>query len=145
MTVRAGRTLDDVDEQILVDYSLSAARTARHALAASMRDQQVAPEVVDEASLVVSELVTNSVQHSDRMPGEQIRAAWTLRKGVIEVAVTDGGGGPAPRPARRHVLADNGRGLRIVRSLAHEWGVVDGVRTRTVWASLGGPSRRRTR
>ena len=36
-----------------------------------------------------------------------------------------------------------GRGLRIVRSLAHERGVTDERNGRTVWASLGGPSRRR--
>ena len=43
-------------------------------------------------------------------------------------------------------LSTHGRGLRIVRHLAHEWGVVeDSVGHRTVWACLGGPSRRRRR
>ena len=43
-------------------------------------------------------------------------------------------------------LSTHGRGLRIVRHLAHEWGVVeDSDGHRTVWACLGGPSRRRRR
>ena len=37
------------------------------------------------------------------------------------------------------VYATRGRGLRIVRSLAHEWGVLDEDRGRTVWVCLGGP------
>lgn len=145
MGERSTRALDEVDEQILLDYSLSAAGTARHALIDSMAGQEVHPEVVEEASIVISELVTNAVQHSEPSVGDQVRAAWTLRKGVVEVSVTDAGGESTPRPARRHVLASSGRGLRIVRSLAHEWGVVEAHRSRTVWASLGGPSRRRTR
>jgi len=32
-----------------------------------------------------------------------------------------------------------------VRSLAHEWGVAEDRYGHTVWASLGGPSRRRSR
>ena len=46
-------------------------------------------------------------------------------------------------PAPRQVWASSGRGLRIVRSLAHEWGVGDDKHGVTVWATLGGPSRRR--
>nr|WP_284288842.1 hypothetical protein [Angustibacter aerolatus] len=57
--------------------------------------------------------------------------------------VTDGGGGSQPKPVHQSLLASSGRGLRIVRSLAHEWGVQDEEHGRTVWVCLGGPSRRR--
>ena len=50
---------------------------------------------------------------------------------------------PLLDPAAHHV-GPGGRGLRIVRSLAHEWGVIEDPNGRTVWASLGGPSRRRS-
>lgn len=144
-TRASSRALDDVNETIEVPHRLSSASAARHALVESMAGQRVAPGVVREAEVVVSELVTNCVQHADALPGDEIKVAWSLRKGVIEVAVTDAGSDTVPVPARRHVLADSGRGLRIVRSFAHEWGVLEAGRTVTVWASLGGPSRRRTR
>ncbi len=60
--------------------------------------------------------------------------------------MTDGGSTSRPVPKRPPVLAESGRGLRIVRSLAHEWGVLEVGPHRpgsTVWASVGGPSRRR--
>ena len=50
--------------------------------------------------------------------------------------------------ARERVLPEEPtptEALRIVRSLAHEWGVADDRHGSTVWASLGGPSRRRSR
>jgi serine/threonine-protein kinase RsbW len=41
------------------------------------------------------------------------------------------------------VWLSSGRGLRIVRSIAHEWGVTEDRTGNVVWATLGGPSRRR--
>jgi serine/threonine-protein kinase RsbW len=41
------------------------------------------------------------------------------------------------------VLLSSGRGLLIVRSIAHEWGVTEDRTGSVVWATLGGPSRRR--
>ena len=74
----------------------------------------------------------------------QVRVRWKTKGGVVEVEVSDGGGPSVPRPAPQALWSTSGRGLRIVRSLAHEWGVLDDKGGRTVWASLGGPSRRRT-
>ena len=55
----------------------------------------------------------------------------------------EGGGDDIPMPKPKSEWVNSGRGLRIVRSLAHEWGVSYERNGRTVWASLGGPSRRR--
>ena len=73
-----------------------------------------------------------------------IRVHWKAKAGVVEVEVSDGGGVSTPRPAPQSLWASSGRGLRIVRSLAHEWGVTEERNGRTVWAALGGPSRRRS-
>ena len=73
-----------------------------------------------------------------------IRIHWKVKNNVVEVEVSDGGGPTVPRPAPPTTWAPGGRGLRIVRSLAHEWGVIEEPNGRTVWASLGGPSRRRS-
>ena len=102
------------------------------------------PQVtVEEAESVVAELFVNAVQHASPLPDGCVRVHWKVKAGAVEVEVRDGGGDTEPRPNRPSVWATRGRGLRIVRSLAHEWGVQEERNGRTVWAALGGPSRRR--
>jgi serine/threonine-protein kinase RsbW len=131
-------------QTLRVPWKQTSGRAARYALVASLRELDVDSTVVDEAEIVVSELVGNAVRHAKPLPDGTIRVAWTVRAGVVEVEVTDGGGPTVPKPAPRSLLAVQGRGLRIVRGLAHEWGVHEDRAGRTVWVSLGGPSRRRS-
>jgi serine/threonine-protein kinase RsbW len=131
-------------QTLRVPWKLSSGRFARRALVSSLRDLEVDQGVVDEAEIVISELVGNAVRHARPLPDGMIRVNWTVRAGVVEVEVTDGGGPTTPRPAPRSLLAAKGRGLRIVRGFAHEWGVLEDRGGRTVWVSLGGPSRRRS-
>lgn len=127
-----------------VPWKQSSGRDARRALVASLRELEVDATVVGEAEIVVSELIANAVRHARPLPDGTIRVNWTVRGGVVELEVTDGGGPTTPHPAPRATMAATGRGLRIVRGLAHEWGVLEDRSGRTVWVSLGGPSRRRT-
>lgn len=99
-----------------------------------------------EAAIVVSELLGNAVRHAGAMVDGQVLLRWQVRGDVVDIEVTDGGARTRVRPLRPATMSTHGRGLRIVRSLAHEWGVVEDVTGgRTVWAALGGPSRRRRR
>ena len=116
----------------------------RRALVADLQARDVAEDVVDEAEIVASELVSNAIRHARPLSDGMLRVHWKVKGGVVEVEVTDGGSDSTPRPAPRTVWAPSGRGLRIVRSLAHEWGVTEDRTGSTVWASLGGPSRRRS-
>ncbi|MBC7557804.1 MAG: ATP-binding protein [Dermatophilaceae bacterium] len=131
-------------QTLRVAWKQSSGREARRALVSSLRELDVDATVVDEAEVVISELVSNSVRHAKPLADGTIRLGWTVRAGVVEVEVTDGGGPTVPRPAPRSLLAVQGRGLRIVRGYAHEWGVHEDRAGRTVWVSLGGPSRRRS-
>ena len=131
-------------QTLRVPWNQSSGRQVRRALVSSLRDLDVDPTVVGEAEIVISELVGNAVRHARPVPDGTIKVNWTVRSGVVEVEVTDGGGPTTPRPAPRALLAVGGRGLRIVRGYAHEWGVHEDRAGRTVWVSLGGPSRRRS-
>ena len=107
---------------------------------------QLDPVVVHEAAIIASELLGNSIRHAHPLDDDRIMLRWQVRGGVLDLEVTDGGSPGDVRPQRPSVLATYGRGLRIVRALAHEWGVFDdNDGHRTVWACLGGPSRRRHR
>jgi anti-sigma regulatory factor (Ser/Thr protein kinase) len=115
----------------------------RRAIVADLRAREVPAQVVDEAEIAVSELLGNAVRHASPLGDGKVRVHWQVRAGVVELDVMDGGGPSEPKPVHAGAYSSHGRGLRIVRSLAHEWGVLDEDRGRTVWVSLGGPSRRR--
>ncbi|NYE41906.1 anti-sigma regulatory factor (Ser/Thr protein kinase) [Streptomyces fulvorobeus] len=109
-----------------------------------LRSNGVADTVVDDAVLILSELLSNACRHG-RPLGQQtevgdgdVRAAWRVdRTGGLTVEVTDGGGPTRPVPATPSVTARGGRGLNIISTLAREWGVRDSSSGEvTVWAQL---------
>ena len=128
---------------VRVPHTAASVPRMRRTLVADLRARDVPKDVVDEAEMVVSELLGNSVRHASALADGTVRVHWQVKGGVVELDVTDGGGGTAPKPLQPSVYSVSGRGLRIVRSLAHEWGVLDEDRGCTVWVCLGGPSRRR--
>lgn len=124
-------------------WTTDAAAEARRVVVTDLEARGVPESVVDEVELVLSELIANSLRHAGSLPDGTIRVHWKAKGGVVEIEVTDGGGTTLPSVRRPAPWAPSGRGLRIVRSIAHEWGVVDERGTVTVWAAIGGPSRRR--
>jgi anti-sigma regulatory factor (Ser/Thr protein kinase) len=88
-------------------------------------------EVLENARLLVSELVANAVEHV-REPGEiELRVA--LADGVLRVEVLDGG--PGFSPPRRARGSDRGWGLHFVDRLASRWAIDHDGRAR-VWFEL---------
>ncbi|GAA2628637.1 hypothetical protein GCM10010307_18700 [Streptomyces vastus] len=114
---------------------------SRAALHAVLGEWGVAQDVLDTAELVLSELVTNALRvpvPSDRQVG--VRIARSLEDGLLRLEVSDAGAG---RPEVREPGDDEtgGRGLLLVETLAHRWGVderVGGI-GKTVWAELKAP------
>ncbi len=125
-------------------WAPSAAPRVRRELVEDLVARGVSSPVIDESEIVVSELVANAIRHARPLADGAIRVHWKVKNDVVEVEVSDGGAATFPRPAPPTTWGPGGRGLRIVRSLAHEWGVIEDPNGRTVWASLGGPSRRRS-
>ncbi|MFB7227522.1 ATP-binding protein [Streptomyces fimicarius] len=115
---------------------------ARHRMREQLRGNGVSDAVVDDAVLILSELLSNACRHG-RPLGRQtdvgdgdIRAAWRVDTGgALTVEVTDGGGPTRPVPSTPSVTARGGRGLNIISALAQEWGVRDDSSGEvTVWA-----------
>jgi len=140
----SGGRLRDSSRTVRVPWRATSVAQVRKALVDDLEARDVSAAVIDEAEIVVSELVSNSIRHARPLADGNLRVHWKVKGGVVEVEVTDGGSESTPRPAPRTIWAPSGRGLRIVRSLAHEWGVSEDRSGSTVWASLGGPSRRRS-
>jgi anti-sigma regulatory factor (Ser/Thr protein kinase) len=97
----------------------------------------------DQAALILSELVTNSVRHAART--DHIEVMVAVDGSRIRIEVSDGGpcfDAERARPA-------DGRGLMIVARLAADWGVRSDGRC-TVWAEIdraaaGAPDGHRSR
>nr|WP_240661239.1 ATP-binding protein [Streptomyces sp. WAC 01438] len=113
---------------------------ARRRMRAQLRDGGVPDSVIDDAVLILSELLSNACRHGrplgDALAGDgDVRAAWRVDPcGRLVVEVTDGGGPTRPAPATPSVTAHGGRGLNIVTALADDWGVRDEVPGEvTVW------------
>ncbi len=91
-------------------------------------------ELTETAVLLVSELVTNAIQHASTD-----RSAIVLRLETagdwlrIEVHDPDPGE-PAPRPPTG--LEESGFGLVLVDTMADKWGVRQTVNGKAVWAEL---------
>lgn len=114
---------------------------ARHRMRDQLRTGGVAEAVIDDAVLILSELLSNACKHGrplgdDTLAGDgDVRAAWCFDpSGRLTVEVTDGGGPTRPVPATPSVTAHGGRGLNIITALADDWGVRNDVRGEvTVW------------
>ena len=128
---------------IRAPWGISTVTRVRHAVVADLRARDLTEQTIDESEIVVSELMTNAIRHARPLADGCLRVRWKVRGEVVELEVTDGGGDTAPVPAPAAVWVSSGRGLRIIRSLAHEWGVGEDKGGQTVWAAVGGPSRRR--
>lgn len=124
--------------------------------------------LLDDVEVVVSELLGNAVRHARPIAGAILLLTWKVDDGAsgraVTVQVTDGGSfGAAQRCASdagpgsgsgtstgsrtgASLLAETGRGLRIVDGLASAWGVVDHpCGLCTVWATLAAGSAIRQR
>ena len=128
---------------IRAPWGASTVTRVRHAVVADLRARDLAEETIDEAEIVVSELMTNAIRHARPLADGALRVRWKVRGEVVELEVTDGGGDTVPVPAPAAAWVSSGRGLRIIRSMAHEGGVGEDKGGQTVWAAVGGPSRRR--
>jgi hypothetical protein len=123
-----------VYRQVHLPPDLAAPRAAREFL------RQTCEACLPAAAVVVTELVTNVVEHA----GTPCRLGLALDRSGFEVTVRDFRPGPAPRPRPRPLEARRGRGLHLVASLADEWDTVRHTDGKTVWVRLAGCAGERT-
>ncbi|MEV2277990.1 ATP-binding protein [Nocardiopsis sp. NPDC049922] len=100
-------------------------REARYWLDRRIALADAPEEVADTARLLLSELATNSVQHSPARRGE--RGGFHVRAfffhGWLRVEVRDTNGRPPTlRIISPDAMAEGGRGLVLVNALASRWG-----------------------
>lgn len=125
-SLRAGRA----PVTLRVPFAASSVAVARQKLRVWLDDAGSSGEVIDDARIVVSELVANSVRHARPLPGGDILVTWQIEPRGLEIAVTDGGSDTRPRTVQATSSALAGRGMAIVETLAVTWWT-DRTRSRT--------------
>jgi len=111
----------------------ASARAARQHVARVLEAGPLS-DLVDTASLLVSEVVTNALLHA----GTVIELTCSIERGSLCVQVRDRST-VAPSPRHYDAAAMTGRGLGMVELLATEWGVDADEQGKTVWFLLVGP------
>ncbi|WP_345701897.1 ATP-binding protein [Kitasatospora terrestris] len=139
--VAAGTT----SSAMAVPHGPSSVGVARRRLRTDLGDRAIPDAVIDDAVLILSELLSNSCRHArpldvDEASADQdgtVLVRWGMRRdGLLTLEVTDGGASTRPRPGSPSVSAHGGRGLNIVGELASDWGVRHAPGQVTVWAEL---------
>ena len=113
-----------------VEGDPAAVAGAREFLRHTLEEWRIDGEVADNATLCLSELVTNAVIHSH--DGCLVRVV--LQDGVLTTTVRNWGGeAPDSVASVADPLQVHGRGLQVVDALATRWGRDDAM---TVWFAL---------
>jgi len=126
---------------VLLPCVPSSVAVARGRIAADLSSAGLIGGTIADATLVLSELLSNAILHAHPLPDERVRVAWVLSPAALEVLVSDGGGATRPHPAHPALSSTSGRGLTIVEHLCSSWGVRADERGTTVWAVLPAPRR----
>ncbi|MFZ0159682.1 MAG: ATP-binding protein [Kineosporiaceae bacterium] len=119
-------------------HRAEAVAAARRRIRSALGEAGLSGPVLDDAEVVVSELLGNAVRHGHAIAGGVIVLGWQVLQSELQLRVTDGGGsGRAVEAREAPATAVCGRGLHIVERLSTSWGVTEHVGgLRTVWAML---------
>ncbi|HWG92965.1 MAG TPA: SpoIIE family protein phosphatase [Mycobacteriales bacterium] len=98
---------------------------------AAMESWALLEELVDTATLLASELVTNGLVHGKG--GVELRLRLTRDRLVLEV---EDAGHHMPRRRRAGTDEESGRGLHLVQVLADRWGARQTDDGKVVWAEI---------
>jgi anti-sigma regulatory factor (Ser/Thr protein kinase) len=108
-----------------VPFQAPSASLVRHELKDWLQQRGFTGETLDDARVVVSELVGNSVRHAHPLPVNHLTVSWFVDDDDLVISVSDGGSGTSPQPLHVGEGAVSGRGLSIVQALVERWWVED--------------------
>jgi anti-sigma regulatory factor (Ser/Thr protein kinase) len=115
----------------ILPNDLRAPREARQAVARFLARADL-PQLIDDAQLLASELVTNAVRHA-RGP---ISVHANVRDGFLRLEVTDSSVDRCPHPRDADPDDEGGRGMELVEKMSARWGWRTTESSKVVWLDL---------
>jgi CheY-like chemotaxis protein/anti-sigma regulatory factor (Ser/Thr protein kinase) len=128
--------LDDVgrtavrNESVRFDADVSTVPLAREFVRRWLHEWGTG-HVLDEASLIVTELASNAVLHA----GSPYEVRISHIDGVVRIEVADGDAG-TPEPQPFSAVAETGRGIILVSAVSASWGIDAQAGGKVTWAEL---------
>jgi hypothetical protein len=108
------------------------ARVARRLIHSVCQDWAVDDQTCYDALVVVTELVTNVVEHA----GTQCQLTVSVGGEGLRIEVRDFSQSRPPRPRPSSIWPAHGQGLRVVALLSSRWGVTELDDGKSLWAVL---------
>ena len=106
---------------VVIPAGIEAPRKARTLLRGVL--PRIPDARADDVTLMVNELVTNSVKHASVEDGAPIRVHIEIEGDALRGEVSDQGVGFRIRPIARERKGESGYGLRLVQEMADRWGL----------------------
>ena len=123
-------------DTIRLPFVASTPGVARTRLAAFLTVNRASAEVIDDALIVISEMIANAVCHGVPTSDGTIEISWAINGTLLELSVYDAGKGGSLKPIDFDEDSLSGRGLSIINRVADRWWVDMSTGTR-VNAELG--------
>lgn len=102
---------------------MSTPSVARTRLAAFLTVNRASAAVIDDALIVISEMIANAVSHGVPTSDGTIEISWSINDGLLELSVYDAGMGGSLKPIDFDEDSLSGRGLSIINRVADRWWV----------------------
>lgn len=96
---------------------------ARTRLAGFLTLHRASNTVIDDALIVISEMIANAVSHGKPGDDGTIEISWSINQSLLELSVLDGGEGGSLEPIDFDTDSLSGRGLAIISRVADRWWV----------------------
>lgn len=129
-------------DTIRLPFEPSTPSMARTKLASFLTVNRVGPGVIDDALIVISEMIANAVSHGVPTSDGTIEISWSLQGDLLELSVYDAGVGASLKPIDFDEDSLSGRGLSIINRVADRWwvDVSQGTRVNAALATAPGAS-----
>ncbi len=108
---------------VRLPFESSTPGIARTKLAAFLTLNRTDLQTIDNALIVLSEMIANAVAHGTPDIDGTMEISWSIERGHLTLSVRDSGRGAdlVPRPFDEDSLG--GRGLSIISRVADKWSV----------------------
>jgi anti-sigma regulatory factor (Ser/Thr protein kinase) len=122
----------DADAQL--PHRVDSVPAARAFLTQLLHGWEVADEVIDDASLLTTELMSNAVEHGSGVVDLEI----AVQDGLLHIGVHDDSVELPTKHDAASSSLEGGRGIWLVQSIARDWGSDSSNREpgKTVWFEL---------